>query len=415
MNILFICDEYPPGKNGGIGTATQNLARGLARAGHGVVVVGLYEPGYGSADEENDHGVRVLRRRLQADRFFGNGYSLFDALAMKTLVSTGIFKKQVTRAVSELYELISKLIQQHAIDIIEWPDFCWYAPHLPGNFTRPLLPIPLVIKFHGSHSHLASRMNLALDPSAFIAEKLHLRRASAYSAVSRRTAEDYKKLYGIREEIKVLYNSVEVKPYPQIPREAQYVFFSGSFVRLKGINVLLEAWEKVHRTYPTATLNLYGKGKLPKLPSMINVINHGFVSASELETALRKSTLAVFPSLTECFAMAPLEAMANGCPVIYTRMGSASELVDDCVNGLLVEPGEAGVLANAICRLLANKPLRCQLAVEAAHTISTHFSVERSVQDHLVFYATTVRHFNPDSSLDGAGEKATSIPPFAYS
>ena len=40
MNILFICNEYPPGKSGGIGSSTRTLARGLQAAGHAVFVAG---------------------------------------------------------------------------------------------------------------------------------------------------------------------------------------------------------------------------------------------------------------------------------------------------------------------------------------------------------------------------------------
>lgn len=47
MNILFICDEYPPGKNGGIGTVVQNLGRELVKQGHSIFVVGLYHFSYG--------------------------------------------------------------------------------------------------------------------------------------------------------------------------------------------------------------------------------------------------------------------------------------------------------------------------------------------------------------------------------
>ena len=63
MNILYICDEYPPGKNGGIGTMVQVLGRELVKQGHNVHVAGLYGYRYGSSDYEEDKGVRVYRLR----------------------------------------------------------------------------------------------------------------------------------------------------------------------------------------------------------------------------------------------------------------------------------------------------------------------------------------------------------------
>jgi glycogen synthase len=47
MNILFICDEYPPGRHGGIGTVVQLTARALVSQGHNVVVAGFYDWAYG--------------------------------------------------------------------------------------------------------------------------------------------------------------------------------------------------------------------------------------------------------------------------------------------------------------------------------------------------------------------------------
>ena len=72
MNILYLCDEYPPGRHGGIGTSVRLLARQMAKMGHHVVVAGLYGPGYGGANEFSDEGVKVYR--------FRRGYD-FDFLA----------------------------------------------------------------------------------------------------------------------------------------------------------------------------------------------------------------------------------------------------------------------------------------------------------------------------------------------
>jgi hypothetical protein len=61
VHLAFLCSEYPPSRGGGIGTFTQALGRALARAGHRVDVVGLYD-----VDEdlcEEDQGVRVWRLR----------------------------------------------------------------------------------------------------------------------------------------------------------------------------------------------------------------------------------------------------------------------------------------------------------------------------------------------------------------
>jgi glycosyltransferase involved in cell wall biosynthesis len=414
MKILFICDEYPPGKNGGIGTATQNLSRALVKAGHSIFVAGLYEPGFGGKDEENDEGVTVWRKRLPQDRFFKNNYSFFERLAKKTLIASGIYQKRVSKAVFDFNIFIASLIKQHGIDIVEWPDFCWYSKFLNADFTWPALSSPLIVKFHGTHSHLADKTAQPIHKTIYEIEKKHLQRADAFSAVSARTAEDYRKLYAVEENITILYNSVPVEKKETVKRKKQTVVFTGSFVKLKGIHILLEAWKLVHERYPGAILELYGKGRLPANFSLQSVYNYGFVAKSVIEAALRKATMAVFPSYTECFALAPMEAMANGCPVIYTNMGSGTELIQNGFNGLLVEPGNAQLLCNAICFLLDREALRNELAENAYKTITERFSMDISIPDHLACYEQTVSHFTVPPSLAVAGQKATSLPSIAY-
>jgi hypothetical protein len=61
MKICFVCNEYPPGMHGGIGTMTQVLARALVKNGHEVRAVGLCPQGYGAPEAEVDQGVEVSR------------------------------------------------------------------------------------------------------------------------------------------------------------------------------------------------------------------------------------------------------------------------------------------------------------------------------------------------------------------
>jgi glycogen synthase len=77
MNILYICNEYPPGRHGGIGSATKNLVEEMAGNGHKVFVAGLYYPGYGQADYEEKDNIKIWRRRLPIDKgIIRNDYSL---------------------------------------------------------------------------------------------------------------------------------------------------------------------------------------------------------------------------------------------------------------------------------------------------------------------------------------------------
>ncbi len=191
MNILFICDEYPPGRNGGIGAITRMLARGMAAAGHRVFVAGLYTPGYGQQDYEEDEGVRIWRMRFASDiGLIGNNYSLKDAVLLKLLGRTGLMKLDATASAGRFHSFILELIEWFRIDIVEWPDFNEYFKYLPAGFGWPSLPVPLVIKFHGTSSYIHRQLREKIDPDTYILEKSHIGRGDALVSVSRDTADE---------------------------------------------------------------------------------------------------------------------------------------------------------------------------------------------------------------------------------
>ena len=61
-----------------------------------------------------------------------------------------------------------------------------------------------------------------------------------------------------------------------------------------------------------------------------------------------------------------IEAFCRARPVVGTRVGGIADLVEDGVNGLLVEPGSSEALAGALERLLSDRELAGRLG-EAAH------------------------------------------------
>jgi glycosyltransferase involved in cell wall biosynthesis len=69
--------------------------------------------------------------------------------------------------------------------------------------------------------------------------------------------------------------------------------------------------------------------------------------------------------------------MARGLPVVGTRIAGIPELIDDGVNGLLVAPGRADLLADAVARLLTDPRLSAELTTSARRTIEDDFNASR--------------------------------------
>lgn len=103
---------------------------------------------------------------------------------------------------------------------------------------------------------------------------------------------------------------------------------------------------------------------------------------TDVPALLAGATVAVVPSLwEEAFGLAVVEAMAAGVPLVATRTGGIPELVEDGRTGILVPPGDARALADAL-RLLLNHPsLRAALATHGQVAARRRFGLERAAVD----------------------------------
>ncbi|HMW67777.1 MAG TPA: glycosyltransferase family 4 protein, partial [Chitinophagaceae bacterium] len=108
---------------------------------------------------------------------------------------------------------------------------------------------------------------------------------------------------------------------------------------------------------------------------------------------LATAAVAVFPSYSECFSLAPLEAMAAGCAVIYTVNSSGPELIADGENGLLVNPDDVNAIAKAISRLVENSEFRESIANAGKRTVSERFDITSSAIQHIIFYNEIIERF----------------------
>jgi glycosyltransferase involved in cell wall biosynthesis len=75
---------------------------------------------------------------------------------------------------------------------------------------------------------------------------------------------------------------------------------------------------------------------------------HGFVGRAQVRDFLRRCGVYAMPSANEAVALAALEAMACGAPVVLSQIRAFQQLVADHVNGRLVPVGDVGALAEAI-------------------------------------------------------------------
>lgn len=94
----------------------------------------------------------------------------------------------------------------------------------------------------------------------------------------------------------------------------------------------------------------------------------------------------VLPSLAEAFGLAVAEALYLGVPVLATRCGGIPEIVDDGRDGLLVPPGDADALAEALVLLVNDPDRRRALAGTGRQKVRERFAFERMIRAYEALY-----------------------------
>jgi glycosyltransferase involved in cell wall biosynthesis len=176
--------------------------------------------------------------------------------------------------------------------------------------------------------------------------------------------------------IRVLPNPVDcdffeaaVQKRTPVPEGGGTLLFLGAFGKRKGVFDLLAAMDSVRMSRPDAMLELGGDQEVKAVRDIIserglsaNVRVLGWVRGDDKIAAFGRAHILVLPSYQEGLPISVLEALAAGLPIVTTPVGGIPELIDEGVNGLLVEPGDTEALAGAIVMLLGDTGLMSSMS-----------------------------------------------------
>jgi len=111
----------------------------------------------------------------------------------------------------------------------------------------------------------------------------------------------------------------------------------------------------------------------------------GILTGADLIDAYNAADVFVFPSQSETFGLAPLEAMACGLPVIAPFVGGLRDTLQDGFNAIVYDPTRPQSLIDAVITLRDNQTLRQSLG-EQAHTYAQHKSWQASMDQLIDIY-----------------------------
>jgi glycosyltransferase involved in cell wall biosynthesis len=151
--------------------------------------------------------------------------------------------------------------------------------------------------------------------------------------------------------------------------DGQIALFVGFDFTRKGGQVLLKAWEQVHKTLPDAQLWIVG----PKRPvrEVAGVHWLGLIrDRQELVRRYKEATIFVMPSLFEPWGHVFFEAMSFGLPCIGSTCCAMPEIIDNGITGLLAETGQVEPLVEALIALLGNPQRAADMGKTAQAAVS---------------------------------------------
>jgi glycosyltransferase involved in cell wall biosynthesis len=102
----------------------------------------------------------------------------------------------------------------------------------------------------------------------------------------------------------------------------------------------------------------------------------GYVSTTRKIELYRSAAMILLPSYEESFPYVILEAMAAGKPIISTHIGGIPDVIDEGINGYLIEPGDYKALAQKILLLIGDAPLRERIGRANREKVIRHYSEE---------------------------------------
>ncbi len=376
MRILLVAQFYPP-TIGGEERHVRNLALALVGRGHRVSVATLR---HGNDPlVEMDCGVRVHRIRGTMQRvsmLFTEQHRQYAPpfadpellLALRQIISTE--RPDIIHAHNWLVHSMTPLkAWSRAKLVVTLHDYGLACVQQRLTYKQELCDGPALTKCMecAAFSYGAGKGIPSLLTS-WVAGKLENQATDMFLAVSQAVA-DGTQLARRRVPYRVVPNFVpdtvaaqcdDTHPLLAHLPDGDFLLFVGDVRRDKGVGVLLEAYAALPIQVPLVLIGTVRNDMSLTIPPNVLLLRSWPHAA--VMSAWRRCTIALAPSIWHdpCPTVA-MEAMAMGRPVIASRIGGLRDIVEDGKTGLLVPPGDANALRDAMQTLLADAPRREQM------------------------------------------------------
>ncbi|WP_415306282.1 glycosyltransferase family 4 protein [Clostridium perfringens] len=288
-------------------------------------------------------------------------------------------------------KIIKKIIKDENIDIV-------HTHHRMAAFYTSLINRNKnVIQVHTAHNTFFDKKrltNFALNNVNII-------------AVGNKVKDNLIDYYGLcKDNVSVIYNGIEEDKnnYPQIPELKEVTengyFLVGNIGRLseqKGMKYFIEACSQVKKNFENIKFCIAGDGELKdelieysKQKGVYDdILFLGY--RNDVSNVISHCDLIVLSSLWEGLPLTPIEAFMRKKTIVATNVDGTPEIVENNLNGVLVEPKNSYEINDGIIKLYKNDELRRIFENNAYQTYKNKFTIEKFIINYLNYYKNLIR------------------------
>lgn len=379
MHVGYITPEYPTslfaGNIGGIATFIKSIGLQLIAKNHSVTVF-VYSQGFNKVITEE--GIRIHFIKLK-----------------KVTGLTWFTNRRFVNA------YINKIAAQDKIDVLEAAEWTGFTAFM--KFSRPL-----IIRLHGSDTYFCNLESRKVKYKNRFFEKRGLLGADVIVGVSKFVSQQTKELFGLKREIKTVYNAIDTKEFLPNHENVQpkTILYFGSIIRKKGVLEIAKVFNKIAESDDSYKLYFLGRDttdvftgsstlqlcKELLTPEAEQNFEHlEAMPYEQVKKVIQQMEVVVLPSFAEAFPMTWLEAMSMEKKLITSNIGWANELMIDGETGYTVNPKHTQEFSSKLLYLFENQVPANKMAQNARQRIINTFDIQNNLNDNINLYKTTIR------------------------
>jgi glycosyltransferase involved in cell wall biosynthesis len=383
LKILILTHNYIRFPKDHAGLFVHILAKSLVQRGHKVFVLAPHQKGlvtFEIMDDVSVHRFRYAPAGMERLAYVGT---------MHELVARSWINKLLFLSFLGFFLLSSlKLVFREKIDSLsaQW----WIPGGLIGYLISCLTRKPLIVTSHGTDIRILEKSGLSSKLAGLV-----YRRAKYVTTVSSFLKEKLIQCLELNpDKVKVIPMPVTPEVFTPTPFKSEgtkLILCVARFTPQKCLDVLLQAFQILKDKRIDFHAKIVGEGPLKKslqeqitkLDLQDRVFLLDIMPQEKLNLLFAESYLCVLPSVDEGFGLVLVEAQLCKRPVVGTRSGGITDIIEDGKSGILVPPKDQVSLASAMERILTDYNLASRLAEEGYRSATAKFSPEAVLRKYL--------------------------------